>query len=157
MYINCDNSLMTFSFFKKREMIMKLFDIRFKQLLKINLPPAIISAAGANLVLFATGGQDYPFQYLVTFIIAAAMTVAYSMSWLSLYYLFQPFTTTVTVKSGAYAAARTVFSIVVAIVMFIPAHSLIVFGVTVVFAVLFVFIMRTLVSRKAPKTWRAKA
>ena len=157
MYINCDNSLMTFSFFKKREMIMKLFDIRFKQLLKINLPPAFVSAIAVNLVLFATGGQDYPFQYLVTFIIAAAMTVTYSMSWLSLYYLFQPFTTTVTVKSGAYAAARTVFSIVVAIVMFIPAHSLIVFGVTVVFAVLFVIIMRTLVSQKAPKTWRAKA
>ena len=157
MYINCDNSLMTFSFFKKKEMIMKLFDIRFKQLLKINLPPAFVSAIAVNLVLFATGGQEYPFQYLVTFIIAAAMTVTYSMSWLSLYYLFQPFTTTVTVKSGAYAAARTVFSILVAIVMFIPAHSLIVFGVTVVFAVLFVIIMRTLVSQKAPKTWRAKA
>lgn len=157
MYINCDNSLMTFSFFKKREMIMKLFDIRFKQLIKINLLPAVVSAACANLVLFATGGQDYSFQYLVTFIIAIAMVVTYTMSWLALYYLFQPFTTTVTVKSGAYAAARTVFSIVMAVVMFIPANSLVVLGVTVTFAVLFVLIMRKLVSRNAPKTWRAKA
>lgn len=157
MYINCDNSLMTFSFFKKRDMIMKLFDIRFKQLLKINLPPAFVTAVAVNLVLFATGGQDYPFQYLVTFIIAAAMTVIYSMGWLSLYYLFQPFTTTVTVKSGAYAAARTVFSIVMAVIMFIPAHSLIVLAVTVVFAVLFVLIMRKLVYKRAPKTWRVKA
>ena len=157
MYINCDNSLMTFSFFKKREMIMKLFDIRFKQLLKINLPPAFVSAIAANLVLFATGGQEYPFQYLVTFIIATAMVVTYTMSWLALYYLFQPFTTTVTVKSGAYAAARTVFSIIIAIVMWIPAHSLIVLAVTVVVAVLFVFIMRKLVSKNAPKTWRVKA
>lgn len=157
MYINCDNSLMTFSFFKKREMIMKLFDIRFKQLIKINLPPAFVSAIAANLVLFATGGQEYPFQYLVTFIIATAMVVTYTMSWLALYYLFQPFTTTVTVKSGAYAAARTVFSIIIAIVMWIPAHSLIVLAVTVVVAVLFVFIMRKLVSKNAPKTWRVKA
>ena len=157
MYINCDNSLMTFSFFKKREMIMKLFDIRFKQLIKINIPPAIVSSIAANLVLFATGGQEYPFQYLVTFIIASAFVVIYSMSWLALYYLFQPFTTTVTVKSGAYAAARTVFSIIMAIVMFIPAHSLIVMGVTVVFAVLFVVILRKLVYKHAPKTWRVKA
>ena len=156
MYINCDNSLMTFSFFKKREMIMKLFDIRFKQLLKINLPPAIVTAAAVNLVLFATGGQDYPFQYLVTFIIAGAMTVLYSMSWLSFYYLFQPFTTTVMVKSGAYAAARTVFSIVMAAIMFIPAHSLIVLAVTVIFAVLFVLIMRKLVYKRAPRSWRVK-
>ena len=157
MYINCDNSLMTFSFFKKRAMIMKLFDIRFKQLIKINISPAIVSSIAANLVLFATGGQEYPFQYLVTFIIASAFVVIYSMSWLALYYLFQPFTTTVTVKSGAYAAARTVFSIIMAIVMFIPAHSLIVMGVTVIFAFLFVLIMRKLVYKKATKTWRVKA
>ena len=157
MYINCDNSLMTFSFFKKREMIMKLFDIRFKQLIKINILPAVVSALAVNLVLFATGGQDYPFQYLVSFIIAGAVVVIYSMSWLGLYYLFQPFTTTVSVKSGAYAAARTVFSIVMAVVMWIPANSLIVLGVTVTVAVLLVIVLRKLVYKYAPKTWRVKA
>ena len=148
---------MTFSFFKKREMIMKLFDIRFKQLIKINILPAMVSALAVDLVLFATGGQDYPFQYLVPFIIAGAIVVIYSMSWLALYYLFQPFTTTVNVKSGAYAVSRTVFSIIMAVVMWIPANSLVVLGVTVVFAVLFVVILRKLVYKHAPKTWRVKA
>lgn len=157
MYINCDNSLMTFSFFKKREMIMKLFDIRFKQLIKINIMPAMVSALAVDLVLFVTGGQDYPFQYLLAFIIAGAIVVIYSMSWLALYYLFQPFTTTVNVKSGAYAVARTVFSIIMAVVMWIPANSLVVLGVTVVFAVLFVITLRKLVYKHAPKTWRVKA
>ena len=117
----------------------------------------MVSALAVDLVLFATGGQDYPFQYLVPFIIAGAIVVIYSMSWLALYYLFQPFTTTVNVKSGAYAVSRTVFSIIMAVVMWIPANSLVVLGVTVVFAVLFVVILRKLVYKHAPKTWRVKA
>ena len=108
-------------------------------------------------MLFATGGQDYPFQYLVPFMIAGAIAVIYSISWLGLYYLFQPFTTTVSVKSGAYAAARTVFSIIMAVVMWIPANSLIVLGVTVTVAVVLVVVLRKLVYKHAPKTWRVKA
>ena len=65
MFINCDNSLMTFSFFKQREKIIKLFDIRLMQLIKINFIPALSFALSANCILFITGGQTYPFQYQI--------------------------------------------------------------------------------------------
>ena len=156
MYINCDNSLMTFSFFKQREKIIKLFDIRLKQLIKINLAPAVVFALCANLVLFYTGGQDYPFQYLVTFVIAIAVSVFNSMIWLSLYYLFQPFTTSVNVKSGAYNAIRIIYFSIQAVIVFIPIHSLAVAAILAVSTILLVFFMRKLVYKMAPKTWKIK-
>ena len=156
MYINCDNSLMTFSFFKQRDKIIRLFDIRLKQLFKINIAPAVVFAMIANLVLFYTGGQDYPFQYLVTFVIAIAISMFCSMFWLAMYYLFQPFTTSVNIKSGVYNVVRFIIFTVLAIIVWIPSHSLVLAAILVVFTALFIFSMRKLVYKKAPKTWKIK-
>ena len=157
MFINCDNSLMTFSFFKQREKIIKLFDIRLIQLIKVNIAPAVVCGLCANLVLFFTGGQDYPFQYLVTILVCVLMSIDYAVIWLSLYYLFQPFTTSVKVKSGVYAVISTIIYVSLSILVLIPAHLLILAGVLLVHTVLFVFLMRKIVYKFAPKTWKAKA
>ncbi len=147
---------MTFSFFKQREKIIKLFDIRLKQLIKVNAAPAVACGLSADLILFYTGGQDYPFQYLVTILICLLMSAFYATIWLTLYYLFQPFTTTVNVKSGAYRAAWFILGFVFMIIIWIPSHSLILAGIMLVLTVLFVFIMRKLVYKFAPKTWKVK-
>lgn len=157
MYINCDNSLMTFSFFKQKKMIIRLFDIRLRQLISINILPSMALAIASNLVLFATGGQDYPFQYLLTFVIAACISICYSMYWLSVYYLFQPFTTTVRIRSGAYNAAYVIVSVVISMIIWTRVPSLILAAILSVFTLVFVFVMRILVLKKAPKTWRVKA
>ena len=157
MYINCDNSLMTFSFFKQREKIIKLFDIRLKQLIKIHLAPAVACGLASNLILFYTGGQDYPFQYLLNILICVLMSVTASVLWLSLYYLFQPFTTSVNVKSGVYNAVRIITCLVLSILVWVPVNTWILAALLLVFTVLFAFIMRKLVYKHAPRTWRAKA
>lgn len=157
MYINCDNSLMTFSFFKQREKIMQLFDIRFKQLIKLNIIPAIVCGLCANLLLFYTGGQDYPFQYLVNILICILISVVNSITWLSLYYLFQPFTTSVNVKSGAYIAARTVISLISLHICWIPCKSGLLLGIMLVFTAAYVIILRKLVRKHSPKTWKVKS
>ena len=156
MYINCDNSLMTFSFFKQRDKIIKLFDIRLKQLIKINIIPALAFALAANLILFYTGGQDYPFQYLATFVVASSLSIIYSTIWLSLYYLFQPYTTSVNVKGGMYKVVSVITAIVFMILFFIPCNSLILAGILAVFTVIFVLLMRKAVYKHAPETWKLK-
>lgn len=157
MFINCDNSLMTFSFFKQREKIIRLYDIRLKQLIKVNIAPAVACGLGANLVLFFTGGQDYPFQYLVSILVCVLMSSGYAVIWLSLYYLFQPFTTTVKVKSGVYTVVSTIIYVALSIIVWIPVHTLILAGLLLVITALLVFLMRKLVYKYAPKTWKAKA
>ena len=157
MYINCDNSLMTFSFFKQREKIIRLFDIRLKQLIKIHLAPAIVCGLSADLILFYTGGQDYPFQYILTVLVCIFMSISYSVIWLSMYYLFQPFTTTVNVKSGVYNAVRIIVSVILGILVWIPANTAVLTALMLVFTAAFIFVMRRLVYKHAPKTWKVKA
>ena len=157
MYINCDNSLMTFSFFKKREQILKLFDIRARQLIRFNIAPVIAMGACLNLILFITGGQDYPLQYLVTFLVLFMLAAVYSIAWLALYYLLQPFTTTVLVKSGTYMIARVVITGFFTVIFWIPANSAVL--AVILAAVTFgtYYGIRKLVYKYAPRTWRIKA
>lgn len=157
MYINCDNSLMTFSFFKQNDKIIRLFDIRLKNLIKINMIPSIAFGLFANLLLFYTGGQDYPFHYLVNILICVLIGVIYNVTWLSLYYLFQPFTTSVNVKGGIYRVMQIVIVLGLCIVCFIPSDSLVLSGALLVLTLVFVFVMRKLVYKHAPNTWRIKS
>ncbi|MCR4703410.1 MAG: hypothetical protein K5665_07090 [Saccharofermentans sp.] len=156
MYINCDNSLMTFSFFKQREKIIRLFDIRLKQLVKLNVVPALVLGIAADLILFYTGGQSYPFHYLVTLFIPVLLCVVNSVTSLALYYLFQPFTTTVNVKSGAYLTARTLLGLFEVQIFWVPANSLLLAGILTVFTVIYVMLLRALVRKFAPKTWKVR-
>ncbi len=157
MFINCDNSLMTFSFFKQRDKIIKLFDIRLKQLIKISVIPSVAFALLANLFLFYTGGQDYPMHYLVNILISVLIGVIYNVTWLSTYYLFQPFTTSLNVKGGIYKVIQVVLGFVFSIVCLIPVNSIVLFGILLVFTVFFIFVMRKLVYKNAPRTWRIKS
>lgn len=157
MYINCDNSLMTFSFFKQREKIIRLFDIRLKQLIRINIWPALACGLFAVLILFNTGGQDYPFQYLLTVLVPVLISVINSMTWLALYYLFQPFTTTVNVKGGAYRVTRIILTFITIIICWITLNTAILVCVLTVFTVVYVAVLRALVKKCAPKTWKVKA
>jgi len=157
MYINCDNSLMTFSFFKQREKIIRLFDIRLKQLIRINIWPALACGLFAVLILFNTGGQDYPFQYLLTVLVPVLISVINSMTWLTLYYLFQPFTTTVNVKGGAYRVTRIILTFITIIICWITLNTAILVCVLTVFTVVYVAVLRALVKKCAPKTWKVKA
>ena len=157
MYINCDNSLMTFSFFKQRNKIMQLFDIRLKQLIKLNVLPVIACGICADMLLFVTGGQDYPFHYLVNILICIIISAVNSTTGLALYYLFQPFTTSVNVKGGAFMGARVIIAMVTINVCWIPCNSLILMGILIVFAAVYIMLLRILVSKLAPKTWKVKA
>lgn len=156
MYINCDNSLMTFSFFKQPEKIIKLFDIRVRQLLKINIGPGIACGLFADLILFYTGGQDYLLQYVVTLFIPILIAFIYSNIWLLLYYLLQPFTTTVRVKSGVYIVVRSIIAMFFMGILWIPSHSAVLAGILLVVAAVFIFFARKLVLKYAKKTWRIK-
>lgn len=157
MFINCDNSLMTFSFFKQREKIIRLFDIRLKQLIKINIGPVIAIGVFADLILFVTGGQSYPGEYLVTFLVAFLLSVLTSVTWLALYYLFQPFTTSVVAKSGAYRITSIIIYSVASIIVWIPLASYILAPVLLVFAAGYVLFLRSRVNKLAPKTWKIKS
>ena len=55
LFMNCDHSLLTYSFYKQPSFILRLFQIRLREIMKINAVPALVIGIGLALILFATG------------------------------------------------------------------------------------------------------
>ena len=51
LFMNCDHSLLTYSFYKQPRFILKLFRIRLREIMKINALPAVVVGAGLCAVL----------------------------------------------------------------------------------------------------------
>ena len=60
LFMNCDHSLLTYSFYKQPKMVLKLFAIRLREIVKINLLPAAVLGGGLAALLYASGGTDNP-------------------------------------------------------------------------------------------------
>ena len=68
LFMNCDHSLLTYSFYKQPKFVLKLFQIRLREIIKINLLPAAIIGGGLSVLLYASGGTDHAVNYVVLFV-----------------------------------------------------------------------------------------
>lgn len=156
MFMNCDHSMLTYGFYKTPKVILGLFKERLKTLIKINLLPALIIALGLPIILFITGGTDNNLNYLVLFISIISMSIFFSVHYLVMYYLLQPYNVNVEVRSGTYKIVQglTYFVCYFMLQIKMPIIS---FGlVAIIFCVLYSVISLYLAYRYAPKTFKLR-
>ena len=82
--MNCDHSLLTYSFYKQPRYILKLFQIRLREIVKINLLPALVIGAGLSILLYCSGGTEDPINYGILFVSILCMSVFFSVHYLVL-------------------------------------------------------------------------
>ncbi|MBQ9766240.1 MAG: hypothetical protein IJW18_08590 [Lachnospiraceae bacterium] len=124
--------------------------------MKINLVPALIIGGGLTFLLFFTGGTSNPINYAIMFVSIICMSIFFSVHYLVLYYLLQPFNANTEIKSGTYQliSGATYF---VAYLMMQARFPLFIFGVScIVFCVLYSLIACLLIYKLAPKTFRIR-
>ncbi len=156
LFMNCDHSLLTYSFYKKPEFILRLFQIRLREIMKINIVPALVIGGGLALILFATGGTDNPFNYAILIISILCMSLFFSIHYLTIYYLLQPYNAGTELKSGTYRIVMTATYMVCFFFMQLRM-PIIVFGImTIVFCVLYSTVACICVYKLAPKTFRIR-
>ena len=155
-FMNCDHSLLTYPFYKKPGAILRLFRIRLREISKINAVPAAILGTGAALLLFLTGGTENPLNYAVLIIAPLAVSMFFSIHYLMLYYLFQPYTAGTEMKGGVYSfvTAGTYFFCYMLMQMKLPT---LMFGLMcILFCLCYCLIAYALVYKFAPKTFKLK-
>lgn len=156
LYMNCDHSLLTYSFYKRPQFVLRLFQIRLREIIKVNLLPAAVIGAGLAVLLYASGGTDNPFNYAVLFVSILCLSVFFSTHYLTIYYLLQPYNAGTEMKSGTYQIVHSVTYLVCFFMMQLQM-STIMFGLmTIVFCVLYCVIACILIYRLAPKTFRIR-
>lgn len=156
LFLNCDHSLLTYSFYKQPKFILRLFQIRLREIMKINAVPALVIGIGLALILYVTGGTDNPFNYVVLIVSILCMSLFFSIHYLTIYYLLQPYNAGTELKSGTYKIILWVTYFVCFYIMRLRMPILI-FGVmTIAFCVLYSIVASILVYCLAPKTFKIR-
>ena len=156
LFMNCDHSLLTYSFYKQPKFILQLFQIRLREIMKINAVPALVIGIGLALILFATGGTDTPLNYIVLIVSILCMSLFFSIHYLTIYYLLQPYNAGTELKSGTYKMILWATYFICFFIMRFRMPILI-FGImTIIFCILYSIIACVLVYQFAPKTFKIR-
>ena len=156
MFMNCDHSMLTYRIYRTPKVILGLFKERLKTLIIVNLLPTLIIAIALPVLLFITGGTDNILNYFILFISIIAMSIFFSVHYLVMYYLLQPYNASTEMKSSTYKVVQgiTYFVCWYMIQIQLPTVS---FGIaTIVFCILYCFISLILAYKYAPKTFKLR-
>ena len=156
MFMNCDHSMLTYRIYRTPKVILGIFKERLKTLITLNLIPASILGIALPVLLYITGGTDNPLNYLVLFISILAMSIFFSVHYLVMYYLLQPYNAMTEMKSSTYSIVQglTYFVCYFMIDLQLPTMT---FGLAIsVFCILYSVISLFIAYRFAPKTFKLR-
>ncbi len=156
LYMNCDHSLLTYSFYKRPSMILKLFRIRLLQIIRVNLLPGGVIALGLPLVLLVSGGTENVWDYAVLFVSTICMSIFFSTHYLTMYYLLQPYNAASELKSGGYQVINFLTYFLCFILTEIHVPGLLFGGLCIAFCLIYCGAACTAVYFLAPKTFRIR-
>lgn len=90
MYLNCDQGLLPYGFYRKGEMLLAMYRLRFRSMLAINIIPALAVFA-TYMIVIAYKGELLWINNLVVLAYILIMTTFFTSLALAKYYLIQPY------------------------------------------------------------------
>ena len=156
MFMNCDHSMLTYRIYRTPKVILGIFKERLKTLITINLLPAFLIGGGLSLLLYLSGGTDNPINYVIQFVSIIAMSIFFSVHYLVMYYLLQPYNVNTEMKSSTYKVVQGLTYIVCWYMIQIKM-PIFTFGIaTIVFCIAYCLISLFLAYKYAPKTFKLR-
>ena len=92
LFYNCDHSLLKYGYYRKPEAILKNFRIRLRFMLKNELPMVLVLCVGFVIDTFLLGKIDQWAKLLSIIGCIVLLSIFYSVIYLCMYYIFQPYT-----------------------------------------------------------------
>jgi hypothetical protein len=155
MFYNCDNSMLRYAFYRRPGVILQNFRIRLGYVAGYNLLVALTLCAAIAVLLGVAGAPDAP-AMAAFFLSVPLLSVFFSVHNLFLYYVFQPYTSELSMKNPTYRFIDTlVYMASLACFQIKTAGLPFVLGVLGV-TLLYIAAALVLVYRLAPKTFRVK-
>lgn len=156
MFFNCDHSMLKFNFYRKPDVIVGLFKRRLSTLMRINLLPTIVIAIAIPTIIFLTGGLPHNFDYLNIFVCTIATSIFFSIHYLVIYYLFQPYNEYMKIKSPTYSIISFITYFVSYLFTKININLTIFCTLIIIFTLIYTVVALRLVYKKAPYTFKIK-
>ena len=157
LFSNCDHALLTFPIYRKGSNILKLFKLRLIEISKVNMLPALVLAAGYVLLLFLSGGPENPLYYLVVVVSVLGFSIFFSVHYLAMYYLLQPYNVSTEIKSGVYTIVMGATYLICYMLMQLTEIPAMGFGiVAAAFCIVYSIVACILAYTLAPKTFKLR-
>lgn len=155
LFVNCDRSLLSYSFFREPRRVVKLFCIRLRELIKINLLPAAVIGVGWTCLMLLAGAERNA-ELLIPLISLVSLSVFFSVHYLTIYYLLQPYSADTDVKSPLYTAVQLLTYVACALMMEVELPMRAFALLTVGCSPLYCLIACALVYFLSPKTFKLR-
>ncbi len=153
MFFNCDHAMLNYNFYREEKTIINLFKQRLLTVIKVNLLPAIVVGLGNISILLVS--RNYNILIMISqFIFIICLSILFSVHYLVIYYLLQPFNKEMEVKKSSYSFVTLITYVLTyklsGIVLKTPYLSLITLFITIIYIVISIL----LVKKYAPKTFK---
>ena len=152
MFFNCDHAMLCFNFYREPRIILELFKKRLLTIVKVNLIPAFVIGVGNSLILFVTTSSVI--TLLTSFLFIISLSVFFSVHYLVIYYLLQPYNKNMEVKKIGYSLVTILTYLVSFWLKDIILSSAVLSVLGLLFVILYLVLALWLVYRIAPRTFR---
>lgn len=156
MFKNCDISLLRYPFYRRKEILLKNFQIRLFSIVRLNGILALAICVGTALLSFLTEMNWAVSDQLLFCLTILLLSVFFSVHYLFLYYVFQPYTTELGVKNPFFNILNTAVYIACYLCLQIDTVPSSFVWIVLTATTLYIIIALVLVYRFAPKTFRVK-
>ena len=153
MFFNCDHAMLCFNFYREPNNLLGLFKRRLLTVIKVNLLPAFVIGVG-NIVLLILTGNYTILTLITTFLFIIFLSILFSVHYLVIYYLLQPFNKEMEVKKASYSFATLATYIITYMMTNVVMNSIVLSILGLLVTIIYIFLSLKLVYKFAPITFK---
>ena len=153
MFFNCDHAMLRFNFYREPKVLLELFKKRLITVIKVNLIPAFVIGIGNIVLLLLTNNYNI-LNIITTFLFIILLSIFFSVHYLVIYYLLQPFNKDMEVKKASYSIVNLLMYIVTYQFMDLILDSLKLSIIGIIFCTIYIGLSLLLVYKVAPRTFK---
>ncbi|MCM8709532.1 hypothetical protein M2651_00660 [Clostridium sp. SYSU_GA19001] len=156
MFYNCDVSLLRYSYYREPKVILSNFKARLKFTVGLNIIPALVLCISIAGILLLTGASNKLISAIPLFLCVLCLACFFSIHNLFMYYVIQPYTAQLIVKSPLYKFVNFIVYMVSYGCLNIKTSSYIFTAGVIAVTLIYIVIVLIVTYRVAPKTFRLK-
>ncbi|MBU5484543.1 hypothetical protein KQI86_09390 [Clostridium sp. MSJ-11] len=156
MFYNCDVSLLRYSYYREGKVILSNFTSRLKKVVFLNIIPAFTLCLALIAFIIISGYSNKLISMIPLFLCAIFLSCFFSIHYLFMYYVIQPYTAELEVKSPLFKFTNGLIYFVSYFCLRLKTSSYYFTLAIVILTILYMAIALILTYRVAPKTFRLK-
>ncbi|MBP5679183.1 MAG: hypothetical protein J6X28_05125 [Bacilli bacterium] len=154
MFFNCDHAMLRYNFYRDPNVIVELFKKRLLTVTKVNLLPAFVIGIGNTILLLISNHSYSMISIMTSFLFIICLSVFFSVHYLVIYYLLQPFNKEMEVKRASYSFVTLCTYIISYWISGIILSSEVLSILGIVFSLFYIGLSLLLVYKVSPRTFK---